>query len=87
VNNDPILWAMLNALKQQQAVIEKQRDQIHQQTAELAKIRSTIAQQQKRAQQQEVRLRALELKLEHPSGGEMQTAKLSASHTQAPVGH
>jgi hypothetical protein len=87
VNNDPILWTMLNAIKEQQAVIEKQRDQIQQQLAELEKIRSTIAEQQKRAQEQEVRLQALELKMQRPSGGETQTAKLSASHVRPPVGH
>src|SRR5579859_504656 len=80
VNNDPILWAMLNAIKEQQAVIEKQRDQIQQQLAELANIRATM-------EKQEVRLQALELKRERPSGGEMHTAKLSAGYAQAPVGH
>jgi len=28
VNNDPILWAMLNAIKEQQAQIEQQQKQI-----------------------------------------------------------
>jgi hypothetical protein len=79
VTGDPILWAMLNAIKEQQAVIEKQRDQMHEQLAALAKIRSTMARQQKNAQQQEVRLRTIELKLERLSAGETQLARLPAS--------
>jgi hypothetical protein len=35
VNNDPILWAMLNAIKQQQSLIGKQQEQILAQAAQL----------------------------------------------------
>jgi hypothetical protein len=33
LNNDPILWTMLNAIKEQQAQIEQQRKQIERQQA------------------------------------------------------
>jgi hypothetical protein len=91
VTGDPILWAMLNAIKEQQAVIEKQHDQIHEQLAALAKIRSTMARQQKSARQQEVRLRTIELKLERLSAGETQLARFPASQagdpSRSPVSH
>lgn len=40
VNNDPIMWTMLNAIKEQQAEIEKQRAQLNQQRS------AFVAQQQ-----------------------------------------
>ncbi len=40
VNNDPILWAMLNAIKEQQALIREQRDQIRAQHAQIEKLQS-----------------------------------------------
>ena len=38
VNNDPILWTMLNAIKQQQAEIETLRHSLQQKGAELHKL-------------------------------------------------
>jgi hypothetical protein len=38
VNNDPILWAMLNAIKEQQAMIAKQQAQIRVQQAQIASL-------------------------------------------------
>src|SRR5262249_23554476 len=43
VNNDPILWAMLNAIKEQQALIRGQRDQIEAQQAEIGQLVSQVA--------------------------------------------
>jgi Chaperone of endosialidase len=42
VNNDPIMWAMLNALKEQQSQIEAQRQQIKQQGTELESLKRVI---------------------------------------------
>jgi hypothetical protein len=42
LNNDPILWAMLNAIKQQQAVIQKQADEINAQQAQIAHLASQV---------------------------------------------
>ena len=38
LNNDPILWSMLNAIKEQQAQIGKQREQIRVQQAQLIRL-------------------------------------------------
>jgi len=35
VNNDPVIWAMLNAIKEQQALIQKQQQQIRTQQAQI----------------------------------------------------
>ncbi len=40
VNNDPVLWAMLNAIKEQQALIEKQAAALKAQQAEIAELSS-----------------------------------------------
>jgi hypothetical protein len=44
VNNDPILWAMLNAIKQQEALIQKQADEIKAQQAQLDTQQAVMAQ-------------------------------------------
>jgi hypothetical protein len=38
VNNDPILWAMLNAIEEQQSLINKQQDQIKLQQAKITSL-------------------------------------------------
>jgi hypothetical protein len=38
LNNDPILWAMLNAMKEQQGQIRKQQEQIRAQLAKIAQL-------------------------------------------------
>jgi len=40
VNNDPILWSMLNAIKEQQQILAQQK-QLQAQAAELAKLKET----------------------------------------------
>jgi hypothetical protein len=42
VNNDPILWTMLNAIKEQQALINKQQRQIKQLTSQMRAIRTSL---------------------------------------------
>jgi hypothetical protein len=42
VSNDPILWAMLNAIKQQQALIQKQADEIKEQQSQIAQLASQV---------------------------------------------
>jgi hypothetical protein len=42
VNNDPILWSMLNAIKEQQREILAQQKQLQAQTAELAKLKARL---------------------------------------------
>jgi len=61
VNNDPIMWTMLNAIKEQQKEIQDQRLRTEQQQQEL---------QQKRAQMEklETRLAALEMMLRKVRG-------------------
>jgi trimeric autotransporter adhesin len=46
VNNDPIIWTMLNAIKEQQAEVEHEQAASRQQQAELAKALRLIKQQQ-----------------------------------------
>jgi len=43
VNNDPILWAMLNAIKHQQGQIQEQQEQIRAQQAEIARLSSQVS--------------------------------------------
>ena len=59
INNDPIMWAAVNAIKEQQAQIEKQQTQINQQQGEIAALQQQLRQvnQQRaviRQQQQEM---------------------------------
>jgi len=42
VNNDPILWSMLNAIKEQQRQILAQQKQLQAQAAELAKLKARL---------------------------------------------
>jgi hypothetical protein len=42
VNNDPILWTMLNAIKEQQALINKQQRQIKQLTSQMRAVRTSL---------------------------------------------
>jgi hypothetical protein len=42
VNNDPILWAILNAVKQQQSLIRKQQHQIMLQQTQIARLTSQV---------------------------------------------
>jgi len=45
VNNDPIMWTMLNAIKEQQAQIEKQQEQIQRQEERARQQRGALATQ------------------------------------------
>jgi hypothetical protein len=51
VNNDPIIWTMLNAIKEQQEEIEQQQHQIKKQNEQAIQARALFA-----AQQQQIRL-------------------------------
>ena len=42
INNDPILWAMLNAIKEQQGQIRKQQEQIRVQRTQIARLASQV---------------------------------------------
>lgn len=42
VNNDPIIWAMLNAIKQQQQQIREQRRQIHLQQSQISRLSGKV---------------------------------------------
>jgi polyhydroxyalkanoate synthesis regulator phasin len=42
LDNDPILWSMLNAIKEQQGLIRKQQSQMKAQQAEIARLRSQV---------------------------------------------
>ena len=42
VNNDPIIWAMLNAIKQQQQQILEQRNQIRVQQRQIARLNGKV---------------------------------------------
>ena len=44
VNNDPILWTMLNAIKEQQAQMENQQKEIQQLRQEVKRLRSAANQ-------------------------------------------
>ena len=50
VNNDPILWTMLNAIKEQQQQIQKQQKQIDAQRAEMQRALRRVKTQQQRSQ-------------------------------------
>jgi len=62
VNNDPILWAMLNAVKEQQAQIAQQQAQIKTQ-------QTSIQQQQQQMKQQQIQIDRLKkmVCLDHPN--------------------
>ncbi len=42
VNNDPILWTMLNAIKEQEQQIEKQQEQLKQQQLEIKGLKKLV---------------------------------------------
>ena len=42
VNNDPILWTMLNAIKEQQTLIHKQQEHIRLQHAQITQLMSQV---------------------------------------------
>ena len=42
VNNDPILWSMLNAIKEQQGMIEEQKALIREQQRRIAELSSQV---------------------------------------------
>ncbi len=42
VNNDPIIWAMLNAIKEQQGQIKQQQNQLREQTAAMRSLKAEI---------------------------------------------
>ena len=42
VNNDPIIWTMLNAIKEQQALIQKQQAQIARLSSQVKAIRASL---------------------------------------------
>jgi len=46
VNNDPIIWAMLNAIKEQQQQIRKQREQVRAQQTAITKLTSQLRETQ-----------------------------------------
>ena len=48
VNNDPILWTMLNAIKEQQAQIAKQQAQLSKQQTEIDVLKRRLAQSRQR---------------------------------------
>jgi hypothetical protein len=56
LNNDPILWAMLNAIKQQQGLIQKQADEIKAQQGEVTKLQAQLAEEQKEREEQRAEL-------------------------------
>src|SRR5262249_27649296 len=48
VNNDPIIWAMLNALKEQQQQIRKERSRVRAQEAAIRELKSQLHETQQR---------------------------------------
>ncbi len=70
VNNDPILWAMLNAIKEQQSLINKQQNQIKLQQAQAQLQRGQIARLASQVRTMQASLRA-----GGPSNGQVRTAK------------
>jgi hypothetical protein len=49
VNNDPIMWTMLNAIKEQQAQIQKQQELINQQQKQIAGLKKVVCRPHRRA--------------------------------------
>jgi hypothetical protein len=69
VNNEPILWAMLNAIKQQQNLIRKQQHQILLQQTQIASLASQLkimlASHQANGQELQVRTRMVQTGVTH----------------------
>jgi hypothetical protein len=66
VNNDPILWAMLNAIQEQQGQIREQKEQIRKQQEQIRTQQALTHNQQEqiRAQQAQIRAQQVRSKLE-----------------------
>jgi len=66
VNNDPILWAMLNAIQEQQGQIREQKEQIRNQQEQIRTQQALTHNQQEqiRAQQAQIRAQQVRSKLE-----------------------
>jgi len=59
VNNDPIIWAMLNAIKKQQGMIEQQKETIRAQAAAMNTQQAQIEAQQKESKLQQAEIKQL----------------------------
>ena len=66
VNNDPIIWSMLNAIKEQQALIRNQQAQAQAQQeharaqqAEIERLKSEVAEQRKQTERQQAAMKQL----------------------------
>jgi Chaperone of endosialidase len=79
VNNDPILWTMLNAIKQQQAEIEVLTRSVHDKDAQIQK----FTQQAQASQRLQRRVAILEERLAQveAKGGNSLDVTLAAAHT------
>src|SRR5205807_3484312 len=49
VNNDPILWTMLNAIKEQQAIIDRQQSQLERQDKQISGLKKLVCRSRQRA--------------------------------------
>ena len=63
VNNDPIIWAMLNAIKEQQQQIRKQRAQVRAQQAAITKLTSQLRETQTSLTKMKTQLQANQMSL------------------------
>jgi endosialidase-like protein len=70
VNNDPIIWTMLNAIKEQQRLIQKQQSRMKVQQAEIARLSSQVKAVQ------------ASLKTNEPSGSEIRNVKAQVPMVQ-----
>jgi len=70
VNNDPILWAMLNAIKEQQGQIREQKEQIHKQQEQIRAQQAQIARLTR-----QVRVIQTSLNTNGRTGAEVRTVK------------
>ena len=79
VNNDPILWTMLNAIKQQQAEIETLTRSVHEKDAQIEK----FTQQAQASERLQRRVATLEERLAQveAKGGNSLEVTLAAAHT------
>jgi trimeric autotransporter adhesin len=67
VNNDPVIWAMLNAIKQQQQLIQKQQQQIVRLKSQVKTIQTTLKASQKTPARTSAQV--------HSTGGEISSAR------------
>jgi Chaperone of endosialidase len=91
VNNDPIIWSMLNAIKEQQKLIQKQQRQIRTQQAQLKSQQSQMEARQTQGQIQQAQIAQLtsqvmaiqaSLKTNGRIGSEIRTAKVQVPIVQ-----